>query len=421
MVQKREIYADLVVYAIYFTFFFGLTSMAFINYFPEYLYPLWALSFAGMFVVNAFIRRKIKHFLLKFLLQMIAPAVFIFLVPIYLSLPVAIMLAIMSPEGSPEEGVGEMGHEAEISVERTDIARKTIMQNQPSSGRMSEAGVVICHLGAFGFAILSWLGWLRENPFMQWVYLPLFFILLLSGVAYHRILRMNIVLIANIRTATVSQRQSMRKILRADRMLSLGVSVVLITLMIFFRVAFIDHALTLFNSSQREDAHFEEVHEYTPGQGHDSASINGEEQPMWDNDPATPWIGTILDIILMFFAVPIVICVLIVLLMKLLRNIQWRGPIFFRRAQGLVSASDDTDDECEFLSDHERTRKKRRYFWQKAEPEQPIRKQFRKKIVQHKRRGAPITSADTPSEMAVRITAEDIDALVAQYQEVRYR
>ena len=53
-------------------------------------------------------------------------------------------------------------------------------------------------------------------------------------------------------------------------------------------------------------------------------------------------------------------------------------------------------------------------------PKDPIRKKFRDKIMEHMKRGVWIPASDTPTEMARRITTEDIRHLASEYSKTRY-
>jgi len=54
-------------------------------------------------------------------------------------------------------------------------------------------------------------------------------------------------------------------------------------------------------------------------------------------------------------------------------------------------------------------------------PRDPTRRAYYKKVHRHIKKGVPILESDTPDMIADKIRpAEDIDALTAEYEQVRY-
>jgi len=52
--------------------------------------------------------------------------------------------------------------------------------------------------------------------------------------------------------------------------------------------------------------------------------------------------------------------------------------------------------------------------------EHPIRRQFRKTVARHMKKGVPVKKTDTPTDITKRIKSEDITALTQDYSQVRY-
>ena len=113
-------------------------------------------------------------------------------------------------------------------------------------------------------------------------------------------------------------------------------------------------------------------------------------------------LGTILVIVFFSF-------VLFVIIRAFLRFLASKGK----------KISDNTltgifEDEKEFIYDRKPIFKKRFHSLH------PIRRAFYEKILKYKKEGLKLNPSDTPTELAGKITTEDINELVAEYKNIRY-
>ena len=135
------------------------------------------------------------------------------------------------------------------------------------------------------------------------------------------------------------------------------------------------------------------------------------------NQPHTPIIWIILQMIMAFIVDAALVVGPIILLIYGVTAL-YRGLLY--RKNSTAFTEDGEGDTKEFIlpSRLKKMKNPLEYFrWN----EDKTRRMFRKKIQRYIKMGVPIRESDTPEEMALRITKEDIGRLVEEYKNVRYK
>ncbi|MCL2198085.1 MAG: hypothetical protein FWB80_04100 [Defluviitaleaceae bacterium] len=125
-----------------------------------------------------------------------------------------------------------------------------------------------------------------------------------------------------------------------------------------------------------------------------------------EQSPVMQIFGLVIRIV---FSVFIVVAVAFCGYMIIRAFLKWSGTrkIYYEQ----MAKDMDAIDEKEFILP---IRKKERT----QQPDNEIRRRFKAAVKRHIKNGVPIEKSDTPSDMQVRITAEDIG--VGEYEQVRY-
>ena len=135
--------------------------------------------------------------------------------------------------------------------------------------------------------------------------------------------------------------------------------------------------------------------------------------PWDDSGPFFMWV--VVEWLALYIVMPIIrLGIAVVILLAIFRIYRaWNK----RKWQPSVARGGYTDEK-EFITDHSWVTQLLRMT---TRNEHKLRRRFREAVLQEIKKGVPIVSSDTPSQMANKILSDDFTALAEEYAQVRYR
>ena len=238
-------------------------------------------------------------------------------------------------------------------------------------------------------------------------------IFVIVGAKFHmRMYQFNL----SLKAITQSTNQPVKKILYFDYKAMFVLSVVIIGLIIFFHVAFVRPALEATVSLlpddlafNIEDGPFQQRIMYGPVGGMPIISRVRD-----DAEPFLVWV--ILDWILVYIIMPALGLLALYGAFRWIINIY---KLLGKNNSQVDKLTEGYEDEKEFILNPIPWFK---HLLQHSHlNEHKIRRRFRETVVKQMKKGVPIESSDTPTQMAGKILLDDFYALAEEYAQVRYK
>jgi len=420
MTTARLIWADILGGLIMLSILLGILILPIAQWHgdPDWLMQILPLL-AVPFLVNIVLRRSLKIFLLMAVAHLIIPGLaYLFLPDLFIFVLLLAGISIFQWFGLHDKKVKTLGALERHQIQSFLAACVFIAGLFAFIAFMSEMFahtrppfIVTALFRLFYFFNV-------DSPFITRIVYPVLIgIILVGGILYAHITRMDFTLEA----VTLDSKQPVKRILRFDYRLMLVLLAVMLGSMFFLRVTVLDRTMAIVYDFRFPEQTFQ-LRDRTP------VYEPAEDGRYWGDGITIQDIGEQRGhgsiqflYILSRLLIPVGIAMMIVVLAMVIVGLGSR--LFMREGRGIFRERpplSDDEDERIFIVPPQRRTQMEALIDAVRRPEHPTRRRFRKKILQHKKTGVVFTPADTPSQMANRVTAEDISKLVEEYQAVRY-
>ena len=206
-----------------------------------------------------------------------------------------------------------------------------------------------------------------------------------------------------------------KKIIRFNYILAIatGVAIVLLALLLFFVIVrptltTIYDNLPQLGREARQREPVDNVHEI----GADSIAAPGLTFEPAERE--THWLAQLLLHLLFILGIIFFIGVIIFIIFHIVKYIFGFLSLKSQKTSEDIALLGTFEDEKEFIYN------RKRIFKKSLRDLHPIRRAFYEKILRYKKKGLKFDPSDTPTELAEKITTEDINELVIEYKNIRY-
>lgn len=391
MTLTRRITAEIINLITHYAFAYGLLATLMLWLFEDPFYVWYMALIAIPFAINFFLRRVVKNMLLLILIHATVPAALVFILTMDMFGVLCVLIAVA------------------LAVHSISYA----------FGKAPTTNMSFIILSVMLYGTLSlWASYQGMLP------LPFIYPLVLAVIIIGRTILLSMLQMDKSLNALQSQaKQPIEKILTFNYKLVAGLlaTIIVMTVVLYFVLV----APTL----RTAVGMFPGIPDFVPWEddsqgyvdqlaqvpvGHELSELMGEPTP-----------SIVWQIIGLLFRIVMTIALFVIGGVLIFAVLYYAPRAIFRflsssapKKQGEV-ISQDMEDVREFIF-LENIPKRKRPFWGKSK-ENPVRRLFRETVVKHIKKGVPIQQSDTPTEMSLRISAEDISKLADEYAQIRYK
>lgn len=383
--QKKVLNRKMVIEAIdsatFMFFIMGGFTMALFGVYGS-VWALWRLVFMVIpFVVNLYIRQIAKSFVVLLGLHIILPIVF-----------------FVTSDGE----VGHLWMTASVfmALHSLHYFFRKKMNNNGAFILVSAVLFIMTALPLWGGSLV-----------LGWVYAFLWVLIATGQKIVINMLHMDITLENTSSSSSIPVGRIISFNYRL--MAGLGVVMVVLTMAIFISIVPIINSIPI---TPREIHHSGEINvQHETREWAEQPRLNQALAPFEYEEAETSFIWIIFDILMRIaftiLSILMVCYAMFIITRWLLKFLKQRKEII-----NVMSEMDLEEDEREFIFPESAKKIKRKHI-----NEHPTRRLFRETIQKHIKLGVPIKPSDTPTEIAARITTDNINGLVEEYVQVRYK